>query len=65
MQVTLDSVVGQYVSMKDRVSVKHSVVHSHSVIGEKSRLLLSVIMDHVKIGDKWVPLATQTLVIYF
>ena len=52
-QVTLDSLVGQYVSMKEKVSIKHSMVHNHSLIGEKSRLLLSVIMDHVKIGDKW------------
>lgn len=51
-QVTLDSMVGQYVSMKDKVSVKHSMVNSHSLIGEKSRILLSVVMDHVKIGDK-------------
>ena len=51
-QVTLDSLVGQYVSLKDKVSVKHSMVHSHSTIGEKTRLLLSVVMDHVKIGDK-------------
>ena len=51
-QVTLDSQFGQYVSMKDKVSVKHSMVHNHSAIGEKSQVLLSVIMDHVKIGDK-------------
>ena len=51
-QVTLDSLVSQYVSMKDKVSIKHSMVHCHSVIGEKMRLLLSVVMDHVKIGDK-------------
>lgn len=53
-QVTFDSMIGQNVSMKDKVTIKHTMVNSHSVIGEKSRLLLSVIMDHVKIGDKWV-----------
>ena len=35
----------------EKVSIKSSVIGSHCVIGERSKLINCVIMDHVNIND--------------
>lgn len=39
------------VLLGDKVSIKHSCIGQHCTIGEKSKILNCVIMDHVQIGE--------------
>ena len=50
-QVGPNSFVGEGTTLKERVSIKQSVVGKHCTIGEKVRITNCIIMDHVKISN--------------
>lgn len=49
--VSSDCVLGEGVQLGERVSVKHSAVGRHCHIGDRSKIINTVIMDHVSIGE--------------
>ena len=53
-QVSSDSLVGPGVSVAEKSSVKKSVVGSHCVLKDKSKVVGSVLMEGVVIGERWV-----------
>ena len=44
------------VQLGDKVSVKKSCIGQHCSIGDKSKIINSILMDHVNIGEGWVTL---------
>jgi translation initiation factor eIF-2B subunit gamma len=39
------------VALGDKVSIKHSCIGKYCIIGDKTKLLNCIIMDHVQIGE--------------
>lgn len=39
------------VLLGDKISIKHSCIGQHCSVGDKTKLLNCVIMDHVQIGE--------------
>ncbi|KAL5017042.1 hypothetical protein ScPMuIL_006631 [Solemya velum] len=50
-QVGSDCILGEGVSVGEKVSVKHSIIGKHCTIGDKVKITNSVVMDHVTISD--------------
>ena len=46
-----DSLTDVGVQLGDKVSVKKSCIGQHCSIGEKSKIMNSVLMDHVHVGE--------------
>ena len=42
------------VTLGEKISVKHSCIGQHCTIGDKTKILNCIIMDHVQIGEGWV-----------
>ena len=42
------------VSLGEKVSVKHSCVGKYCLIGDKTKILNCIIMDHVQIGEGYI-----------
>jgi translation initiation factor eIF-2B subunit gamma len=47
-----DSLVGEGTRVDERCSVKHSVIGAHCQIGKNVKIVNSILMDNVSLGDK-------------
>ncbi|KAK3599909.1 hypothetical protein CHS0354_022494 [Potamilus streckersoni] len=50
-QVGSECLVGEGVTIGDKVSIKRSVIGKHCTVGDKVKITNSVILDHVNIGE--------------
>lgn len=46
-----DSLVGNSVQLAERASVKRSTIGHHCCIGDKSKIINSILMDYVTVGE--------------
>lgn len=53
-QVGVDCLLGESVTIGEKVSIKKSVIGNHCKIGEKVKITNCVIMDHVNIQERLV-----------
>lgn len=51
MGISPDSLVASTVQLGEKVSVKKACVGEHCSIGDRSKVINCVIMDHVHIGE--------------
>ena len=51
MSISPDSLVAATVQVGEKVSVKKACVGGHCSIGDRSKVINCVIMDHVHIGE--------------
>ena len=51
IQIGTESLVGEGVTLGEKVSIKWSVIGSHCKIGERAKVTNCVIMDHVVIEN--------------
>jgi len=54
VQANIDCLVGDGVTFGEKSSVKSSVIGDQSIIGDRTKLLNCVIMDHVSIEPGYV-----------
>ena len=52
--VSSDSLTDVGVQLGDKVSVKKSCIGQHCSVGDKSKIINSILMDHVNIGEGYV-----------
>lgn len=50
-QLSSDCLVGSYTRIDERATLKHAIVGRHCTIGKGVRILRSVLMDGVRVGD--------------
>ena len=56
VSISPDSLVAPTAQLGEKVSVKKACVGEHCTIGERSKVINCVIMDHVHIGEGCVSL---------
>lgn len=49
--VSSDCLVGGGVQLSDKTSVKRSCIGEHCFIGDKSKVINCILMDHVQVGE--------------
>ncbi len=49
--VSSDSVVSNSTVLTDKVSIKKTCIGDHCTVGEKSKVINCILMDHVQIGE--------------
>ncbi len=54
VSVSPDSLVASTAQLAEKVSVKKACIGEHCSIGERSKVINCVIMDHVNIGEGYV-----------
>ncbi len=54
VSLSTDSLVASTAHLAEKVSVKKACIGEHCSIGERSKIINCVIMDHVHIGDGYV-----------
>ena len=54
LQVGADSILGENVTIGEKVSIKKSVLGKNCTVGDGVKITNSVVMDGVSISQKWV-----------